>query len=72
MKNYKIIGKVVNSNYKDLKIIDIDTGDVVEDAKSINISLGVGMLPKVTIEYHVSKLEFDIEIEDSKTGEYGE
>ena len=72
MKNYKIIGKVVNSNYKDLKIIDTNTGEIVENVKGLTVSFNVGELPKVTVEYHASELEFDIEIEDSKTGEYGE
>ncbi len=73
MKNIKIKGKVINRNYKDLTIIDTDSGEILnENAKGIMISFEVNKMPRVVIEYNVNKLELDIEIEDSKTGEYGE
>ncbi len=73
MKNIKIKGKVVNLNYKDLTIIDTDSGEImIDNVKSINISLGIDKMPVVNIEYFVNELELDIEIEDNKTGEYGE
>ena len=42
MKNIKIKGKVVNQNYKDLKIIDTDSDEVLsENAKGIMLSFEV-------------------------------
>ncbi len=70
MKNFKIKGTVVNGNYRDLKIIDKETGKKLPYVKSVTLSLSVGNMATVNVEYYTKELELDIEASESK--EYGE
>jgi len=65
MKKFKIKGKVINGNYNDLKLIDMETGKELPYVKSVTISLAVGMMATVNVEYHTDELELDIEVEDT-------
>lgn len=73
MKRFKVKGKVINGNYKDLKIIDMETGTELPYVKSVTISLAVGEMASVNVEYHTKDLELDIEAEGfDENKEYGE